>query len=131
VHEEGWFKDPYALHTDRWYSDGKPTPLVRDGDHELKDPPPASDPVLPLVPALPRAVGGEGGEEQEYVLAMDVPGAWGRVTRFAFTSRHSRAARLATFPIRRFVGAVEKSRQSPENMTGFQRYELRERRNRN
>jgi len=29
--EEGWYSDPYRLHEHRWFSDGKPTALVRDG----------------------------------------------------------------------------------------------------
>ena len=37
---EGWFKDPYRIHEARWFSDGTPTPLVKDGDQESSDPPP-------------------------------------------------------------------------------------------
>jgi hypothetical protein len=40
VHAEGWYRDPYKVHTDRWFSDGEPTELVRDADGESKDPPP-------------------------------------------------------------------------------------------
>ncbi len=41
---EGWYHDPYGLHEERWYSDGTPTRLVRDGRVESNDPPPAGDP---------------------------------------------------------------------------------------
>lgn len=37
---EGWYKDPYGKHDDRWFSDGEPTALVRDVEIESKDPPP-------------------------------------------------------------------------------------------
>jgi hypothetical protein len=37
---EGWYKDPYVKHDDRWFSDGAPTSLVRDGGIESRDPPP-------------------------------------------------------------------------------------------
>jgi hypothetical protein len=37
---EGWYQDPYTRHTDRWFSDGKPTALVRDAGVESHDPPP-------------------------------------------------------------------------------------------
>jgi hypothetical protein len=40
VHETGWYQDPYGVHEDRWITDGVPTPLVRDGDVESRDPPP-------------------------------------------------------------------------------------------
>jgi hypothetical protein len=38
---EGWYLDPFGSHETRWFSDGKPTALVRDGDVESHDPPPA------------------------------------------------------------------------------------------
>ena len=37
---EGWYVDPYGVHDARWFSDGTPTPLVRDGTVEAHDPPP-------------------------------------------------------------------------------------------
>ena len=40
MQEEGWYRDPFKIHTDRWISDGRPTALVRDGDREGHDPPP-------------------------------------------------------------------------------------------
>jgi hypothetical protein len=37
---QGWYRDPYAIHEDRYLSAGMPTKLVRDGDQEAYDPPP-------------------------------------------------------------------------------------------
>jgi hypothetical protein len=50
VHAEGWYRDPYGLHDDRWFSDGRPTNLVRDQFIESHDEPPQSEPPLPLEP---------------------------------------------------------------------------------
>ena len=47
---EGWYRDPYGIHDDRWISDGQPTPLVRDQGVESHDEPPPREPSLPLVP---------------------------------------------------------------------------------
>jgi hypothetical protein len=46
---EGWYLDPYKLHTDRWFSDGHPTALVRDDGVESRDPPPPEAFQEPLV----------------------------------------------------------------------------------
>jgi hypothetical protein len=49
---QGWYQDPYGRHKDRYFSQGLPTKLVRDDEHESYDPPP--DQPLPdadLVPA--------------------------------------------------------------------------------
>jgi hypothetical protein len=53
---EGWYRDPYGRHGDRWFSDGRPTSLVRDRGIESRDEPPAEEPPaeeppLPLVAA--------------------------------------------------------------------------------
>lgn len=49
---EGWYRDPYGIHQDRWLSWGQPTSLVRDGERESDDPPPAGPlPDGDLVPA--------------------------------------------------------------------------------
>ena len=48
---EGWYRDPYALHADRWFSDGRPTDLVRDSGQESRDPPPSVPYPEPLVDA--------------------------------------------------------------------------------
>jgi hypothetical protein len=50
VHAQGWYRDPYGIHSDRWFSDGQPTYLVRDQDVESRDEPPSWEPPLPLVP---------------------------------------------------------------------------------
>jgi hypothetical protein len=47
---EGWCRDPYGIHGDRWYSDGQPTSLVRDGGIESRDAPPAGEPPAAPVP---------------------------------------------------------------------------------
>jgi hypothetical protein len=46
---EGWFLDPYGAHETRWFSDGTPTSLVRDGTVESTDDPPATPYRGPLV----------------------------------------------------------------------------------
>ncbi len=49
---QGWYCDPYGLHEDRYFSAGAATKLVRDGETESYDPPPARPlPDAPLVPA--------------------------------------------------------------------------------
>jgi hypothetical protein len=38
---QGWYPDPYGNHDERWFSDGRPTNLVRDqGAHSFDRPPP-------------------------------------------------------------------------------------------
>lgn len=37
---QGWYRDPYGLHEDRYFSGGLPTKLVRDGQRESYDLPP-------------------------------------------------------------------------------------------
>jgi hypothetical protein len=46
---EGWYLDPYKKHTDRWFSSGQPTKLVRDDGIESYDPPPDEPVSVPLV----------------------------------------------------------------------------------
>lgn len=48
---EGWYRDPFGLHEDRWISDGRATKLVRDADVEHYDEPPSEDFDSELVPA--------------------------------------------------------------------------------
>ncbi len=55
MQEEGWFKDPYGVHTDRWYSDGRPTLLVRDDGVESRDQPPTG----PILKPTERSLEGE------------------------------------------------------------------------
>jgi hypothetical protein len=49
VKAQGWYRDPYAVHQDRYFSAGRPTKLVRDGAAESYDPPPPRPPVAELV----------------------------------------------------------------------------------
>lgn len=56
---EGWFGDPYGLHEDRWFSEGDPTKLVRDGGVESYDDPPAGPRPGPPAP-LPEEEGSPG-----------------------------------------------------------------------
>jgi hypothetical protein len=42
---QGWYRDPFGIHENRWFSDGNPTKLVRDGATVAYDePPPGSLP---------------------------------------------------------------------------------------
>jgi hypothetical protein len=47
---QGWHPDPYERHDDRWFSDGKPTRLVRDQGTESYDEPPLEMPRGQLPP---------------------------------------------------------------------------------
>jgi hypothetical protein len=49
VKAQGWYRDPYGVHEDRYFSDGLPTKLVRDGGAESYDPPPPRPPEVELV----------------------------------------------------------------------------------
>jgi hypothetical protein len=49
VKAQGWYRDPYGVHEDRYFSDGQPTKLVRDGSAEGYDPPPPGPPEIELV----------------------------------------------------------------------------------
>lgn len=44
---EGWYRDPYGIHQDRWFSAGTPTSLVRDQGAEGHDDPPGYPPPVP------------------------------------------------------------------------------------
>ncbi|HET6153367.1 MAG TPA: hypothetical protein VFE15_10435 [Marmoricola sp.] len=49
---EGWYRDPFESHTDRWFSEGTPTSLVGDDNGtESHDPPPAPEVTVELVPS--------------------------------------------------------------------------------
>jgi hypothetical protein len=49
---QGWYRDPWAVHQDRYFSGGMPTKLVRDDGQESWDPPPERlPPEGDLVPA--------------------------------------------------------------------------------
>ena len=49
VEAQGWYRDPYLVHEDRYFSAGQPTKLVRDGGNEAYDHPPAGPPKSVLV----------------------------------------------------------------------------------
>lgn len=59
---EGWFRDPFALHDARWFSDGRPTDLVKDGGSESSDPPPDRAISTSLEPITSDASPGPFGE---------------------------------------------------------------------
>jgi hypothetical protein len=44
---EGWYRDPYGIHQDRWFSAGTLTALVRDQGVESRDEPPGYPPPAP------------------------------------------------------------------------------------
>jgi hypothetical protein len=44
---QGWYRDPYRRHGERWISDGRPTSLVRDHGAESFDAPPPGEPPVP------------------------------------------------------------------------------------
>ena len=58
---QGWYRDPYSVHEDRYFSDGQPTKLVRDGESESYDPPPPGPPMAELV-EIPEIEPGDGNE---------------------------------------------------------------------
>jgi len=60
---EGWYRDPYHRHEQRWMSKGTPTALVRDAGVEAEDPPPAASTGEPLVRAVPGRTPVENGED--------------------------------------------------------------------
>ena len=49
--EEGWYRDPYGIHEQRWVSQGHATSLVSDRGVERQDEPPDRTPSRPFVPA--------------------------------------------------------------------------------
>jgi len=48
---QGWYRDPYCVHGDRWFSAGRPTDLVRDDGVVSRAAPPPGEVPTPLVPA--------------------------------------------------------------------------------
>jgi hypothetical protein len=49
VSAQGWYRDPFTRHEDRWYSAGTPTSLVRDDGVESQDDPPPGEQPEPLI----------------------------------------------------------------------------------
>ncbi len=68
---QGWFADPFGVHESRWFSQGTPTALVRDGRTEAQDPPPEPTWTGRLVPA---AVGPSPGPAHADRLRAGDPG---------------------------------------------------------
>jgi hypothetical protein len=61
---EGWYRDPYGMHEDRWISQGVPTKLVRDSGRESYDAPPDRPlPEADLVAAEQAASGDADGSD--------------------------------------------------------------------
>jgi hypothetical protein len=98
---EGWYRDPYQIHDDRWMSAGLPTNVVRDGGRESYDPPP--DRPLPegdLVPSGQAA--GEATDESDLRRADDANANSGPYDPAKARSAAIMAARLPG--IRRLFG---------------------------
>jgi hypothetical protein len=60
---QGWYRDPFGIHQDRYFSEGWPTKLVRDDGTESYDLPP--DLPLPetLIPIPPDVTGAGAGPD--------------------------------------------------------------------
>jgi len=67
VRAEGWYRDPFGIHQDRWISDGRPTSLVRDGQTESRDEPPSDQIPATLTLSRPEA----SAEGHDFVRADD------------------------------------------------------------
>ena len=87
---EGWYRDPFGIHEDRWISDGRPTRLVRDGGVEASDEPPGDRPPGELVPIpesemsspddMRRADDAEAGEPLDEAAMRDRAAAMVNIT---------------------------------------------------
>jgi hypothetical protein len=78
---QGWYRDPFGIHEDRYFSCGWPTKLVRDSGIEAYDLPP--DLPLPegdLTPVPPSVNAAAAG-----------PGAWRADTAAELAERMGRA----------------------------------------
>ena len=55
MREQGWYVGPFEIQEARWFSDGTPTALVRDGTKGSYDPPPPCPVTRPLqlAPGVP------------------------------------------------------------------------------
>jgi hypothetical protein len=56
---QGWYRDPYGQHEDRYFSEGQPTKLVRDGGQESYQEPP-DEPYDPAKLVLAAAEADDG-----------------------------------------------------------------------
>jgi len=66
---QGWYADPFGAHESRWFSQGTPTSLVRDGRAEAQDPPPEPTWTGPLV--APAVAPGPGPANEDLLRAGD------------------------------------------------------------
>jgi hypothetical protein len=82
---QGWYRDPWAIHEDRYFSGGTPTKLVRDGSRESYDEPPPgeSPPEAGLVSAerLPDEANGGSDLRRADGAADDPPYEAGKARR--------------------------------------------------
>jgi hypothetical protein len=62
VKAQGWYRDPYGVHEDRYFSDGQPTKLVRDGEVEDYDPPPPGPPEVAELVEVPDSRPSDGND---------------------------------------------------------------------
>jgi hypothetical protein len=69
---QGWFLDPFAVHEHRWFSQGRPTGLVRDGRVEAQDLPPDGPIPEPLVPATAAPGPGDPSVDRRRADGSDV-----------------------------------------------------------
>jgi hypothetical protein len=61
IQAQGWYRDPFDRHEDRYFSVGSPTKLVRDNSVESYDPPPQDEGMpMPLLPVVARENEGRG-----------------------------------------------------------------------
>lgn len=71
---QGWYRDPYGLHEDRYFSQGLPTKLVRDGERESYDLPP--DRPLPEADLVPAGQPGGAAADGPDLLRADEADSW-------------------------------------------------------
>ena len=67
---QGWFEDPFRLHEARYFSAGRPTKLVRDGNVESYDEPPSD------TREWAGAAEGQGESEFGAIRALDDSAGW-------------------------------------------------------
>jgi hypothetical protein len=60
---QGWYRDPYHRHEDRYFSAGQATKLVRDGGQECYDEPPDQPYGRADLVAVPEAEGDLSGRD--------------------------------------------------------------------
>ena len=80
---QGWYRDPYRIHEDRYFSEGLPTKLVRDAGEEAYDPPPdlpVPEVLIPVVPDSPEDTNGADLRRADEA-ADEPPYDSGRATR--------------------------------------------------